>query len=243
MAVADSHGYYFFRNRWQDKDDILFSIMADEAHHGHAWDQPEVFALNLMAYNARFIGGPSKERGQDMYSTLLVDGKYNIKGATKLNGATKAWEVSENSAEVRIDGGELYDSLGLKNANRSAEVTFLNDNQAIIILEDKLLAKNKKRFTWQLNLGNDKDNGGIKVSTKENSFELLGENGKIIGWVLYDDAFEFGSAEDPFQIHFSTKKAKFKVVLFLTPEKEKNVELVKMGKGLYQLGKHKVSLK
>ncbi len=243
IAVADSHGYYFFRNRWKDENDILFSIMADEEHHGHAWDQPEVFALNLMAYNARFVGGPSKERGQDMYSTLLVDGKYNIKGATKLNGATKAWEVSVNSTKVRIDGGDLYEALGLKKAERSADVVFLADNKAVVVLEDKLLSNEEKKFTWQLNLGNDKDKGGIKVITKENSFELLGKNGKIIGWILYDDAFEFGSAEDPFQVHFSAKKVWFKVLLYLTPDKNENPPFVKVRKGKYRLGKHEFRLK
>ena len=242
-AVADSHGYYFFRNRWKDAHDILFSIMADETHHSHAWDQPEVFALNLMAYNARFIGGPSKEREQDMYSTLLVDGMYNIKGATKLNGDTKSWNVSDNIATVSIDGGELYDSLGLNKAGRKAEVTFLNENKAIIIIEDELLAEKKKKFTWQLNLGNDKDNGGIKAITKKNSFELLGENGKIIGWILYDDVFEFGSAEDPFQLNFTAKKAQFSVILYLTPDKNENPDLVKMRKGKYRLGKHEFRLK
>ena len=36
-------GAYFFRNRWQDEDDILLSIMGDFDFHRNAWAQAEAF--------------------------------------------------------------------------------------------------------------------------------------------------------------------------------------------------------
>ena len=135
-GVADDHGYYFFRNRWQDEQDIQFSMMADEYHHSHAWDQPEVFALSMLAYNTRFIGGPEKQREDHFYSSLLVDGKYNVEKSVTLTGKTLGWESGLNQAWLSVDGDLLYKRLGLELAQRQMAVKFLPENRAIIALLD-----------------------------------------------------------------------------------------------------------
>jgi hypothetical protein len=219
-GVADDHGYYFFRNRWKDANDIQFSIMADEYHHSHAWDQPEVFAINLLAHDTRYIAGPGKERENKYYSSLLVDGKYNIKGATRLPGKTNFWHSGPDHSCVSINGGLLYDSLGLKYAERKLYLKFLENNEALIILTDSLIGNKVHDYSWQLNLGPD-----LKVKTKENHFKLSGKNGKVDGWVLHPENFEYSSTQDPFQIRVSAKDTEIKILLYINNSEIKGEHL------------------
>jgi len=206
VGVADDHGYYFFRNRWRDENDIMLSLMADAHHHSNAWDQPEVFAMNLMAHNSRYVGGPSKERSDSLYSTLLVEGQYNIKNSVKLLGKPLHFEASANNAFVAVDGGELYRALGLEHAQRRMSIAFLPDNQALICISDTLVANGPKTFGWQLNLGDQQYGGhGLEVTKKGNYFRLQSEHGMVEGWLFAPGPLSFLPTEDPIRIQFSAQ--------------------------------------
>jgi len=220
-GIQDSNGYFFFRNRWRDENDILFSMMADEHHHGHAWDQPEVFALNLMAYNTRFIGGPSKKTDNQYYSSLLIDSTYNFKGAVGLSGKTLDWESGDDYGYVAIDGGQLYDALGVEKAVRRSAVKFFDDQKGIICIMDEIKAKDEKKITWQLNLGDDRDEEQIEVIQSGNHFRFIGNQGVVDGWCYGADTFKFGDLKDPFQIHFTGRNTNIIVLLFLHNNAEK----------------------
>ena len=214
-GIRDSNGYFFFRNRWRDENDILFSIMADEHHHSHAWDQPEAFAINLMAHNTRYVGGPSKERENNLYSSLLVDGQYNFKGASRLTGKAQDWEISKQQAYVKIDGDTLYSAFGLDKATRHCALKFLNENEAIICIYDQLEDEEEHAYTWQLNLGDQHPEASIRVSKSENHFKLQSDQGIVDGWIFSNanPEYEFGESYDPTQIHFGGSKAQFTVLL------------------------------
>ena len=232
-GVADDHGYYFFRNRWRDEHDILLSIMADEEHHSHAWDQPEVFALNLAAHNTRYIGGPNKGREQDLYSTLLVDGQYNVKGSVRLTGKTLDWETGPDQGFVAVDGGLLYDSLGLDLARRQLALQFLEENRAVICVMDTVSAAEEHRYTWQLNLGDHEQAEDLQVSTGNRRFRIRSAEGQVDGWVINPQEFEFGPETDPFQFHFSGRNDRVMVVLLVHDGQGEIPELVREGEGYY----------
>ena len=63
VMTYDQHGRVYFRNRWKDEHDIQVSINADTHRHSHAWDMPEATAINILAGNNRFVGGPGKAGG------------------------------------------------------------------------------------------------------------------------------------------------------------------------------------
>jgi len=212
-SFRDDHGYYFFRNRWKDENDILFSIMADSHHHGNAWDQPEVFALNLMAHNSRYIGGPSKERKDSLYSTLLVDGRYNIEGSVRLTGKEVKWDSKQNAAFATIDGGQLYDSLGVGFAQRICAVKFLPDNRAIIALMDTLESLGSHRYTWQLNLGDEQTSDSVAVQVDGHRFQLKGRNGQVDGWVVAPSSAKILPKTDPFQIEVEADSTRIMVIM------------------------------
>ena len=218
-AMSDQkRGAYFFRNRWQNENDILLSIMADVDHHGNAWDQSEAFQLGLLAYQTRFIGGPAKERKPDVYSSLLVNGKAKVTG--KNTGQQKFFTSFSDGGYVIIDGGEKYESLGLSKVQRHLLVNFnQNNGTAIITTLDKIQDDEINDYTWQLNLGNETNDGDI-ISTvsKENglnTFVLRGKNNSYLkGWIIHENPVKVISG-DPLQVNFSGSNTNIWVVMIL----------------------------
>ncbi len=216
VGVADQRGYYFFRNRWKDANDLQASLMADTVHHGHAWDQPEVFALNLMGFHTRFIGGPGKSRDDALYSTLLVDGKYNIKDSVKKPGRKVHFEAGPGEAYALVGGGALYEALGCAQAERHM---FVKMSPAVGLLAtlDRAASDGPSRtWTWQANLGSEKDDGGVTVTAATESgrptFLIKGRDGWVKGWVLSPADAEIKTG-DPFRIETKGPKAEIWVVL------------------------------
>lgn len=218
-AMSDrKRGAYFFRNRWQDENDILLSIMGDFDHHGNAWDRAEAFQLGLLAYQSRFIGGTGKEGNPDFYSSLLVDGKSDVKG--KKTGQEKFFASFSDGGYAIIDGGEKYAGLGLSDVQRHLLVKFnQNHGSAIITTLDKIQDEETHDYIWQLNLGNEANDGDI-ISTvgKENSlniFLLRGKNDSYLkGWIVHPNPVTVISG-DPLQVQVSGSNTNIWIVMIL----------------------------
>lgn len=191
-GVADRMGYHFFRNRWNDENDILVSIASAQHHHEKGWWQHEEFAINLMAYGTQFIGGPAKARGAEVYSSLLVDGEYATKDMKReLDGALIHSQVDDDGGYVLAGGGAFYQARGLDKAQRHMLVKFSDpkQNTAIIATLDDVAAPESHTYTWQANLGNEQDDGGVKPTTGSEAGRLTitlhGANGWVKAWVLH----------------------------------------------------------
>ena len=217
-AINDrKRGAYFFRNRWKDENDILLSIMADIDHHGNAWDRSEAFQLGLLAYRSRFIGGPAKEQKPALSSSLLVDGKLSDRENT---GQQKLFASFSDGGYAIIGGGEKYASLGLNNVQRHLLVKFdRNTDTAIITTLDRIKDEETHDYTWQLNLGDEKNDGGI-ISTvgRENNlniFVLRGQNNSYLkGWIIHPNPVTVMSG-DPLQVRVSASNTNIWIVMMV----------------------------
>lgn len=223
-AVGDDRGHYFFRNRWQDADDILTSVMADKVNHDKAWDQSEALAINLMAYDARFIGGPGKTRESNVFSTLLVDpaknDKWGGKGG-KATGQVVAFDANEHGGYAIVGGGAVYKNVGVDDVKRHTLVRFSDPktNAAVISTLDRIQSTGEHEYVWQANLGSEEDDGGIKVETGSESgrptFTLRGgDKGFVKGWVVAPADAKLGDAGDPVRITTTGSNADIWVVLY-----------------------------
>ncbi|MFP4106917.1 MAG: hypothetical protein ACLFVU_12615, partial [Phycisphaerae bacterium] len=229
QAVGDKRGYYFFRNRWKDANDIQLSLMADSVHHRRAWDQPEIFAINILAHDTRFIGGPGKKRDQELYSTLLIDGKYSTRATGNAGGKTKDFTVTENGGYVIVDGSEHYGKLGCTSAERHGLVHFTapEKNTAVFATLDRVKADESRTFTWQANLGNESEDGGVKLSSGSEAgrpfFLMKGKGDAYVkGWVLSHPDATITAKGDPLRIDVKGSKADLWVVMYIgsgTPPK------------------------
>jgi hypothetical protein len=192
-GLADEEaGAYYFRNRWQDKDDIHLSLMADTRHHSHAWDQPEALQIVLNGAGNQWVVGPGKERNDALYSTLLVNGRnhYPGKGTVHTGKVEQHMDLqSDGSGYVVVSGGDKYDSLGIKSVKRHLEVFFsASEAPAILSVRDQIESRNSNEYTFNLNLGRDPNR---KVETGRTAggfpeFTVFGEgNARLKGWVIY----------------------------------------------------------
>ncbi len=219
VGVADKRGYTFYRNRWKDADDVLASFMADAHHHGHAWDQPEVFALNALAMNSRFVGGPGKNRDQELYSSLLVDGQYNYKKATSDTGKLIHFETDTERGYAIAGGGALYKELGLDDAQRHF-LARMSPNAAILSTLDRLKASGNHTYTWQANVGNEEGDDDVKVSAGTEAgrpmFLMQGRDGYLKGWVLHPADAKV-QAGDPLRVETQGSDADIWVVMLVGP--------------------------
>lgn len=220
-GVGDNHGYYFFRNRWKDEDDILTSIMADTHQHGHAWDMPDELEINLMAYNTRFIGGSAKSKGDALHSTLLVDGMYSSAGGAKSStGRTIAFEPGRDGGYAIVGNGPLYKALGVNDALRHMLVKFVSPrNEAIISTLDRVKSAKEHEYTWQANLGDETGDDDVVCEDGTESgrvtFTLRGRNdGFVKGWVLHPEQVEIKTG-DPLKITAKGADQDIWVVMFV----------------------------
>ena len=208
VAVSDSRGFIFFRNRWQDAFDILAYTSGDEDHHSHAWDQPEVGAINLLAQNNRFIGGPGKGRNAPAYSTLHVDGKYNYKKATANPGKLLDKSIAADHASATVGGGKHYQTLGVNDYKRHVFLDFRFKDGAGLMSTVDTVEAGQHTYTWNANIGDDKGSDDVQVTRGTESgrpvVTLSGRDGgyaKI--WLISPADGRDNGGDDP--VAFETK--------------------------------------
>jgi hypothetical protein len=211
-AVAGANGLVFFRNRWQDADDVLLTFHADASWHSHAWDQPEALQWNLFAYGASFAGGPEKTREPENFSKLLVDGRHvgeNTWGAT---GKLISFTSTPQGGVAVASGGSQYATLGVE-AERTFTVQFQPGNRALVRIRDQVKSSTPRRYTWQMNLGDHASDGGIRADP---DFVLTSARGRARGKVLSPPGTRL-EAGDPFRVELDASALDLLVELQLEP--------------------------
>ena len=215
-AIQDSsRGGYLFRNRWQDANDVLISIMGDFTHHRRGWEQPEAFALGLQAYDTLYFSGPAREREAEAYSRLIVNGQA---GDASDTGAPNFFEARPQGGYAIVDGGSTYRNLGVDQAKRHLQVDFSgNAGTAVLSTLDQLSDVQTHLYTWQANLGTLADDNSISVTNSQENglptFLLAGNSSSYLkGWILNpsDVTIEVG---DPLQIETSSSTTDIWVVM------------------------------
>jgi hypothetical protein len=216
-SVSDpERGAFYFRNRWQDENDVLVSMFSDTVHHGSAWDASEAFQLNLIARGTKFIGGPGKTTTPEVTSGLLVDGASHA--STIDTGTTELWAPTASGGYVIVGGGSKYANLGITQARRHTLVDVSGGKAlAVVSTLDRLQDESSHTYTWQANVGDEAGNDGITVTAGSESgrgtFVMTAPNGAHVkGWVLHPtDATVV--AGDPVQASTTGANADLWVVL------------------------------
>ncbi|NJR71542.1 MAG: hypothetical protein HC771_25250 [Synechococcales cyanobacterium CRU_2_2] len=186
LLASDDKGGYFFRNRWQDADDTIVSLIGDYKTAANAWNQPEALNLGLYAYGDRFIAGPKDRTDAAAFSTLLIDGKIPAASST---GRREFYQANATGGYVIIDGGEAYEKLGITSTKRHLDVEFNPDGTTLLSTLDQLRDESSHAYSWQINVGESLNDGGIRVSTGSEgglqTFLLTSADGDYVkGWVL-----------------------------------------------------------
>lgn len=223
-GVTASHGFCYFRSRWQDQDDVQVAITGDCRHHANAWDQPEVLQLGLLAHGTLFFGGPNKnEPGEDTtrkFSTLLIDGRHHRgEGATEDCGELTSFEVNNRRGYAIVGGGRQYANIGAK-VSRHLMVDFTGEaGPAILSTLDRIrpLDDQPHNYTWQANLGDPSCPWAIEAQADVEAdlpcFLLKApRKAWVKGWVVSPNEVSI-EAKDPFRIQTAAKACDLWIVL------------------------------
>jgi len=209
-------GAFLFREKWEDSSDAMVSIVANENNAPYAWNSNEAFQINLIVHNTRFIGGPCKTTSSEVYSTLLVDGSHSAEGVD--SGYTEFFAQETNGGYVVINGGSQYQNLGIMSAKRHLKVDFSSGpGEPIISTLDKLRDESVHEYAWQINVGDELDDGAIIMSSGDEDgrpyFLLTAPNGSYTkGWILHpSDAVVLSS--DPLQVKTTSDDADIWIVM------------------------------
>jgi len=232
-GVADDHGYYFFRNRWKDADDVLTSMHADAHHHSHAWDQPECGAINVMGFNTRFIGGPGKDAGGKrdkqwgLYSALLVDGKYfEGKSRNDQTGKPVHFEADKDGGYAIVDGAAQYAALGVSKYQRHMRVRFLPNGHTLIAVLDEIESDSEHTYTWQANVGSERDDVQTKTTAGTegdmSTVLLTSDDGFTKIWAVSGGLKNVNADGDPVQFEYGGTTRQIMTLMYVgngTPPK------------------------
>jgi hypothetical protein len=189
--IQDDQGRFFFRNRWQDANDIQVTFAADAHDIPCGWDAPIGFAFNLMGYDTRFFGGPCKGAGPGDYSKLMIDAKA---GHGKKTGKVIAAEAFKDGGYILADGGDQYAELGCTSARRHFLVKFLPNNSALIATLDQITCDKSHTIAWQGNIGaghEEPSSHGVTVDAATQGFLLKGRANGAFDEHDYEDTWRF----------------------------------------------------
>jgi hypothetical protein len=209
-SATGRYGTCFFRNRWQDENDIQVSLTASATHHGNAWSQPEALQVGLFFGGTVFFGGPVKERADSLFSALLVDGRNNPPRGSRTTGERIEFDASGYAI---VGGGEKYRALGLESCRRHVLVHFEGDG-ALVATMDEFSAGAEHRLTWQAHLGGYPPTAPA-LTVERDGFLLRAPSGAWIrGWVVAPSAAEVQPAP-PLRIHTKATQGRILVAMLL----------------------------
>ncbi|MCH8474390.1 MAG: hypothetical protein LAT55_04085 [Opitutales bacterium] len=232
--VYGEQGRHYFRNRWQDSNDILIAFHQHLHWLPRAWFQPEVGALSLFAYDTLFLSGPRTRREPGKYNRLLVNGSRGSGSQPGNSLYRDLWE-EEGYYAVAVEAADSFaEEEGVVLYERHLLVGLGNpqENDAVIVTLDRVETKEEGIFTWNAYTGLEERLGGWSLNSEMrgkgewSSFILQGtESGGLLqGTVLAPGDVLWTQEENRWVAESRGQKADILVALALHPETPPEIE-------------------
>lgn len=154
MLVDNLDGYYAFRNRYQDHNDVLIGFTSRNRCHA-GWNAEETFALSILSHDTTWTQMPGKEyktfRLTRKFTTPLVDGLPREPKRNQLNSQTKFVKsfTNQTGGYVSIDASRNF---RITSAQRNMFVDMIQRNSidTIIAIDDYFQDNISHYWHWQL---------------------------------------------------------------------------------------------
>ncbi|CAF1367846.1 unnamed protein product [Adineta steineri] len=226
MIIDNIEGFYVFRNRYQDKNDVLIALMNRNRRHS-GWNANETFALSIMSHDTTWAQMPGKQfkysNQTNKFSTPLIDGWPREPPKQFKLGFTKQVKSFSNQG-----GGYVFiDStinFNISLAQRQFVVDMIKrDNiDTIIVINDDFIDIRSHTWYWQLS-PKSSDISQIILTNQNNlsTFIIKGKNQSWLkGWIYNDQNTTLNNSEQILRIFKYGFNAKFKIVMALGMGKE-----------------------
>lgn len=220
QALMDDHsGAYQFRNRYQDKGDVLVGLTNRNSSH-LGWEGLETFAVSMTSNDVTWARQHAKSYTDlSLYSKPLIDGRPEHaplsqsqqspgKGETL---ASKAFE-GQGGGYVKLDGSANF---AVDSAVRDAAVDMagLQGVDTVVAIHDVFADDVSHTYDWQLSpeagTAITFENGADGTSTF-----LFQKNGAwLTGWVLNSEGATISVQKGALRVTRTGTEADFRVVL------------------------------
>jgi hypothetical protein len=220
MIIDNVEGFYEFRNRYHDENDVLIAFISRNRCHG-GWNAPETFALSMMSHNTTWARMPGKELSApgltSKLSTPLIDGWPRAPLRGQKGAYTKSVKAfpGQGGGYVSSDASVNFKIIG---AQRDILVDMITRGNidTIIAIRDEFI--DNKLHSWHWQLSPDPAETNITLGNENNlsTFIINGRNKSWLkGWLYNDQDAIYSNTEDLLRIIKYGFNASFKIVMVL----------------------------
>jgi hypothetical protein len=220
MIIDNIDGFYEFRNRYQDQNDVLIAFMSRNRRHG-GWNANETFALSIISHDTTWARMPGKEFNYynltRKFSTPLVDGWPREPSRGKKGAYTRAVKAfsGQGGGYVSIDASVNY-NITLAQRDILVDMITRGNIDTIIAIQDQFLDTSLHFWHWQLSPDPAETNITLENENGLSTFTIRGRNGSWLkGWLYnYQDA-TYNNTKDALRIIKYGFQANFKIAMAL----------------------------
>ncbi|MFJ6632137.1 hypothetical protein ACIQMR_12165 [Streptomyces sp. NPDC091376] len=209
--LDDRVGSYLFRNRHQDRDDVLVGVQNRNEHH-IGWGGFDTFALSLLGQDVTWAQQPAKNTAKrELFSKPLVDG-----GPEGLAGRGRTLEsrayAGQGGGFVSLDGSGNY-QLDTARRDIAVDLRPVGGADSVIAVHDTFADEASHAYAWQLS-----PESGTTITVGENesgarTFLFRKGDGWLKGWVLDPEGAELSVDKGAFKVTRTGTEADFRIVL------------------------------
>ncbi|MFD4688791.1 hypothetical protein [Streptomyces sp. NPDC058463] len=217
QALLDDHGgSYLFRNRYQDKDDVL--VGAQNRNDNHiGWGGFDTFALSLVSHDVTWAQQPAKNYAKrELFSKPLIDGFPEKRSTDSIAGRGETLESrgypGQGGGFVSFDSRLNYE---VTKARRDLAVDLrpAGGADSVVAVHDSFADSASHTYAWQL-----APEAGTAITFGEEesgarTFLFKKGDSWLKGWVLSPEGAELSTDKGAFKVSRTGKDADFRIVL------------------------------
>ena len=220
MISDNIAGFYEFRNRYQDQNDVLIALMNRNTRH-NGWNAEETFALSIISHDTTWARMPGKEfklyNLTRKFSTPLIDGWPREPPKGKKGGYTKVAKpfTDQGGGYVSIDSSVNF-NITLAQRDILVDMITRDSIDTIIAIQDQFADTSSHAWHWQLSPDPAETNITLENENNLSTFIIRGRNESCLkGWLYnYQDA-TYNNTKDVLRIIKYGDSANFKIVMAL----------------------------
>ena len=220
MLIDNVDGFYAFRNRYQDQNDVLIAMVSRHRRHG-GWNANETLALSIISHDTTWARMPGKEfhfyGSVHKFSTPLIDGWPREPPRGKKGAYAKAVKAftGQGGGYVSVDTSI---NLNITLAQREMLVDMIarDSIETIIAIQDEFVDAIPHFWHWQLSP--DPRETEITLSNENNLsvFIIRGRNDSWLkGWLYNDQNTTYNNTREVLRIIKYGFNAHFQIVMAL----------------------------
>jgi hypothetical protein len=220
MIIDNVDGFYEFRNRYRDQNDVLIAFISRNRRRG-GWNANETFALSIISHDTIWARMPGKEfffnNLTTKFSTPLIDGWPREPPKGKNGAYTRAAIAftGQGGGYVSIDASVNFN---ITRAQRDILVDMVTRGNidTIIAIQDQFIDTISHSWHWQLSPDPAETNITLGNENNLSIFIINGRNGSWLkGWLYNDQDATYNNTKDLLRIIKYGFNANFKIVMAL----------------------------